>query len=220
MTEPPYKKRNQRLQFTHARNTAMILMGFAAAFTLLMSVVYTWTLAPIAESEAHARMQLFGQIIPASLFDNDLLHDTVTLAPDTLLGNTQPTTAHIARLHGAASALILEATAHDGYAGDIRLLIAVKADGQLAGVRVLSHKETPGLGDYIDIAKDQWITLFDGLSLADKPLEKWQVKKDGGDFDYRAGATITPRAIVGAVSRVLQYVQYHHQALFAAPIAQ
>lgn len=202
----------------HARNTALTLMGFAAAFTLLMSMVYTLTLDPIAESEARARMQLFKQIVPDSLFDNDLLHDTVTLSPDPLLGNTQPLTANIARLHGEASAVILEATAHDGYAGDIKLLIAIKADGSLAGVRVLSHKETPGLGDYIDIAKDRWITLFDGLSLSQKPLGQWQVKKDGGDFDYRAGATITPRAVVGAVGRALQYVQNHRQTLFA-PVA-
>lgn len=202
----------------HARNTAVTLMGFAAAFTLLMSIVYTLTLAPIAESEAHARMSLFKQIVPDSLFDNDLLHDTVTVQPDLLLGNSQPLTANIARLHGKPSALILEATAHDGYAGDIKLLIAVKADGSLAGVRVLSHKETPGLGDYIDIAKDRWITLFDGLSLDNKPLAQWLVKKDGGDFDYRAGATITPRAVVGAVGRTLQYVQHHRQTLFA-PVA-
>lgn len=203
-----------RETLTHARNTALTLSVFAAIFTLLMTLVYTKTEQPIAESEAAARMALFKQIVPDSLFDNDLLHDTVTLPADPLLGNSQPVTANIARLQGKASAVILEAMAHDGYSGDIKLLIAVRADGSLAGVRVLSHKETPGLGDYIDIAKDRWITLFDGLSLRQPPLAAWKVKKDGGDFDYRAGATITPRAVVGAVARALQYVEQHASTLF------
>lgn len=200
----------------HARNTALTLMGFAALFTLLLSIVYTQTLAPIANSEAQARMALFQQIVPPSLFNNQLLDDTQTLAVDPLLGNTQPIVANIARLQGQASAVIFEVIAHDGYSGDIKLLMAVKADGQLAGVRVLSHKETPGLGDYIDIAKDRWITLFNGLSLSAPDSARWKVKKDGGDFDYRAGATITPRAVVGAVERGLRYVAQHHDTLFAA----
>lgn len=200
----------------HTRNTTLTLAGFAAVFTLLMSLVYAVTQQPIADSEAAARMALFKQIISDDMFDNDLLSETVALPPDPLLGNTQPTVANIARQQGAVSAIILEAMAHDGYAGDIKLLIAIKADGSLAGVRVLSHKETPGLGDYIDIAKDRWITLFDHLSLNDKPLAQWRVKKDGGDFDYRAGATITPRAVVGAVARAMQYVAMHQQTLFAA----
>lgn len=200
----------------HARNTALTLSIFAAVFTLLMTVVYKQTEQPIAESEAAARMALFKQIMPERQFDNDLLKDTLILQPDPLLGNTQPVIANIARLQGKASAVILEAMAHDGYSGDIKLLIAVRADGSLVGVRVLAHKETPGLGDYIDIAKDRWITLFEATSLQQKPLSQWKVKKDGGDFDYRAGATITPRAVVGAVARALQYVQGHAPTLFSS----
>lgn len=200
----------------HARNTALTLMGFAALFTLLLSVVYHNTLTPIAESEAQARMALFQQIVPAQLFDNALLADTQVLPVDPLLGNQQPIVANIARIQGQASAVIFEVVAHDGYSGDIKLLMAIQADGQLAGVRVLAHKETPGLGDYIDIAKDRWITLFDGLSLQKIPATLWKVKKDGGDFDYRAGATVTPRAVVGAVARALDYVAQHHDTLFGA----
>ncbi len=202
---------------THARNTALTLSVFALVFTLMMTLVYTVTEQPIAESEAAARMALFKQIVPDSLFDNALINDTITLSADPLLGNTQPVTANIARLQGKPSAVILEAVAHDGYSGDIKLLIAVKVDGSLAGVRVLSHKETPGLGDYIDIAKDGWIRLFDGLSLQQPAQDQWRVKKDGGSFDYRAGATITPRAVVSAVARALQYVQQHQHTLFGAP---
>lgn len=200
----------------HASKTAFTLTAFAVLFTLCMASVYTVTKTPIAESEQAARMALFRQIVSDDLHDNDLLHDTINLAPDVLLGNKQAITANIARLKGQASAIVFEVIAHDGYSGDIKLLLAVKADGSLAGVRVIQHKETPGLGDYIDIAKDTWITLFDHLSLGNPPLDRWKVKKDGGNFDYRAGATITPRAVVNAVAKALQYVQAHQHTIFAA----
>jgi electron transport complex protein RnfG len=116
---------------------------------------------------------------------------------------------------------VLEATAPDGYSGDIKLLVAVRADGELVGVRVLVHKETPGLGDYIDIGRSDWIKKnFDGQSLAKTPDEDWRVKKDGGHFDYMAGATITPRAVVKAVHKTLQYFAAHRATLFAAPAAK
>jgi Na+-translocating ferredoxin:NAD+ oxidoreductase subunit G len=158
--------------------------------------------------------------VPPNMHDNDLLKDTVSIAPNALLGNTQPIIASRARINNAPAAVILEAIAHDGYAGDITLLIAIKYDGSIAGVRVLKHKETPGLGDYIDVAKDNWIKLFNGESLTQKsgekwPKDRWEVKKDGGAFDYRAGATITPRAVVKAVNKALEYFEANKDALFA-----
>ncbi|EUJ11397.1 electron transport complex, RnfABCDGE type, G subunit [Methylophilaceae bacterium 11] len=200
----------------HASKTAFTLMAFAIVFTSLMAYVYSVTKIPIEQSEAAARMSLFRQIMPEHLHDNDLLKDTVTIPPDPLLGNTQPTIANIARLQHQPSAIILEAIAHDGYSGDIKLLLAIQADGVVSGVRVITHKETPGLGDYIDIAKNNWIKLFDGESLNTASALDWHVKKDGGKFDYMVGATITPRAVVGAVHKALQYVDLNKQTLFAA----
>lgn len=199
----------------HASKTAITLMAFAIVFTSLMAYVYSITKTPIEQSEAAARMSLFRQIMPEHMHDNDLLNDTVTIAPDPLLGNTQPTVANIARLQQQPSAIILEAIAHDGYSGDIKLLLAIQADGVVSGVRVITHKETPGLGDYIDIAKNNWIKLFDGESLHTASALDWHVKKDGGKFDYMVGATITPRAVVGAVHKALQYVERNQQTLFA-----
>ena len=118
----------------------------------------------------------------------------------------------------------IDILAHDGYAGDIKLLIAIKYDGTIACVRVLTHKETPGLGDYIDIAKGNWIKLFDHESLQKvenaklSSEERWKVKKDGGDFDYMAGATITPRAIVKAVHKALLYYAANKDTLFSEKI--
>jgi len=198
----------------HASKTALTLIAFALVFTSLLAYVFNVTKAPIEKSEAEARMALFRQIVPENMHNNDLLKDTISIAPNALLGNRQPITVNRARIDNKPSAVILEALAHDGYAGDIKLLIAIRYDGSIAGVRVLTHKETPGLGDYIDIAKGKWIKLFDDESLQKTDDSKWLVKKDGGQFDYMAGATITPRAVVKAVHKALQYFSANKEALF------
>ena len=199
----------------HASKTALTLIVFALVFTALLVYVFNLTKTPIEQAEAKARLSLFGQIVPPNTHDNDLLKDAITIAPTELLGNTQAIIANRARVNNAPQAVILEAIAHDGYSGDIKLLIAIKYDGSIAGVRVLKHKETPGLGDYIDILKGNWIKLFDGESLIKVNNENWSVKKDGGQFDYMAGATITPRAVVKAVHKALQYFEANKQSLFA-----
>jgi electron transport complex protein RnfG len=204
----------------HASKTAITLIAFAVVFTALLAYIFQVTKVPIEKSEAKARLALFRQIVPENMHDNDILKDKLSIAPNALLGNTQPTIANRARINNAPAAVILEAIAHDGYSGDIKLLIAIKYDGSISGVRVLTHKETPGLGDYIDIAKDDWIKLFNGESLTQIsgekwPEERWKVKKDGGEFDYMAGATITPRAVVKAVHKALQYFEANKVALFA-----
>lgn len=201
--------------FKHASKTAITLIAFALVFTALLAYVFNITKAPIEKSEAEARMALFSQIVPPNLHDNDMLKDAITLGPSDLLGNTQATIANRARINNAPSAIILEAIAHDGYSGDIKLLIAIQYDGSIAGVRVLTHKETPGLGDYIDILKGNWIKLFDGESLSKTSDPQWKVKKDGGQFDYMAGATITPRAVVKAVHKALKYFEVNKQLLFS-----
>jgi len=198
----------------HAIKTALILIAFAVIYTLFLAYTHDVTKAPIAASEAKVRMELFSQILPVDLHDNDLLKDSINIEPNEMLGNRQPIVANRARIKGKPAAIIFEAIAHDGYAGDIKLLIAIKYDGSLAGVRVITHKETPGLGDYIDIAKGNWIKLFDGESLQKTSDIGWAVKKDGGQFDYMAGATITPRAIVKALHKALQYYSANKDALF------
>lgn len=203
----------------HTLTTTGIMIVFAIVGTVLLVSIFFATRAPIVESERQAKLELFQQVLPAELHDNDLLKDAVAIPPGGELGNRDATHAYRARLAGQPSAVILEATAPDGYSGDIKLLIAVRVDGTIAGVRVLAHKETPGLGDYIDIAHDDWIKNFDHQSLAQTAEPGWKVKKDGGQFDYMAGATITPRAVVKAVHKALQYFEMHRDALFAAPAA-
>jgi electron transport complex protein RnfG len=201
--------------FKNALRTAAIMLAFAFIGTLLLATVFDVTRAPIEASEKAARLSLFKEILPAENYDNDLLASQVTIAPNALLGNRLPSIANVAKLQQQTVGVILEAIAHDGYSGDIKLLIAIRADGSISGVRVLAHKETPGLGDYIDIAHGNWIKLFDNESLEKTAAEKWQVKKDGGQYDYMVGATITPRAVVKAVKQALQFYQQNKQTLFA-----
>jgi len=198
----------------HTSKTAMTLVAFALTFTLLMTFVYQLTKEPIAESQAVARIALFQQVIAHDRYDNDILKDTVSIAPSKLLGNTTASTASIARMGNQPVAVILEAIAHDGYSGQIKLLVAINLDGTISGVRVLNHTETPGLGDYIDITKSKWIKLFDGESPNKTSASNWAVKKDGGVFDYMAGATITPRAVIKAVKQTLEYFEENKATLF------
>lgn len=201
--------------FKHALKTAITMIAFALIGTAMLAYVFEITRAPIEASEKEARLALFKQILPASNYNNDLLGQVVKIEPNELLGNRVASQANIAKLDNKNAGVILEAIAHDGYSGDIKLLIAIRADGSVSGVRVLAHKETPGLGDYIDIAHDNWIKLFDNESLNNTTAEQWHVKKDGGKFDYMVGATITPRAVVKAVFKALQFFEQNQQMLFA-----
>jgi len=207
--------------FKHTSVTAVTMVAFALIGTALLAYVFNITREPIEKSEAEARLALFRQILPDEHYygsansqdDDSLLKNVVEIAPNDLLGNKVPSKAYIAKQDHKFAAVILEAIAHDGYSGDIKLLIAIRADGTVSGVRVLAHKETPGLGDYIDIAHGNWIKLFDDESVEKTPAEQWKVKKDGGKFDYMVGATITPRAVVKAVAKALQFYEQNQTVL-------
>ncbi|MFZ3017605.1 MAG: electron transport complex subunit RsxG [Gallionella sp.] len=196
-------------------HTAANLLFFTLIGTAMLALTYDLTHDTIAQSVEKEKLKLVSQIAPASAYDNDIMKDTAELAADELLGAKGPTTIYRGRLNGEPSIVVLQAIAPDGYSGRIDLIVSVHRDGRLGGVRVVAHKETPGLGDYIEIAKSNWIAGFDGQSLAGRKDSDWKVKKDGGAFDYVAGATITPRAVVKAVHKTLQYAAQHHDELFA-----
>jgi len=195
--------------------TAANLIFFAIIATAILASVFFMTHDAIVKSEEAEKMKLITQIVPPSLFDNDVIQDKLSVAPSPLLGTEDVTIAYRARLQGEPSAVVLESIAPDGYSGKIFLILAVRANGELAGVRVVTHKETPGLGDYIELPKDPWIKGFDGKSREVYKDDDWKVKKDGGQFAYMAGATITPRAIVKAVNKALIYYAENREQLFA-----
>lgn len=204
-----------------AARTAAILFVFVIVFTGLLAGAYLWTKPAIEASALEEKMKLVDEVLPRAEYDNRLLEDILQLPPTPELGLDQPSIVYRARKAGQPAAVVMEAVAPDGYSGKIRLLVAVRADGGIAGVRVTQHRETPGLGDYIEPKKDRnkarpWITQFDGLSPATVPAGEWKVKKDGGRFDYTAGATVTPRAVVKAVHKAVRFAQENRERLYAA----
>ncbi len=201
----------------HASITAGILTAFAIIGTALLAVTYLVTRPIIAETEKQAKLALIGQILPRSQYDNDIIKDAALLPPSAELGNKEPTPVYRASKEGQPYAAVLEVIAPDGYSGKIRMIVAIKGDGVISGVRVVAHNETPGLGDYIDIAKNSWIRIFEGKSLSKYPDQDWKVKKDGGKFEHMAGATVTPRAVVKAVHKSLKYFNANRDKIFSLP---
>lgn len=207
------------------RNAA-ILTVFAVLFTTLMAVTYRATRPVIEASAEQEKLKLVNEVLPAERYDNALLADWIVIAPPHaglgLSAQDEPLRLFRARTAGAPAALVFEAVAPDGYGGRIRLLLAVGADDRLLGVRVVGHKETPGLGDYIDPKKDRrkdqpWIAQFADATWRGVNTAEWTVRKDGGSFDYRAGATISARAVTRAVGRITAFAAGRLDALFAAP---
>lgn len=196
-----------------ALRTTLALLAFSVVGAFLLSGTQILTAPIINASEEKARNAMIAEVLPAGSFDNDLQKARLELPPSAQLGSTDPSNAYVARKQGKAIGVVFETIAPEGYSGNIYLLVGVLADGTLSGVRVTQDKETPGLGDYIELAKSNWIKQFDGRSLSNPTPENWKVKKDGGVFAYYAGATISPRAVVKAVKLTLQYFAEHKSEL-------
>lgn len=200
--------------YRYILTSTVLLTVFALTGTAGVALVFDQTRERIEANERAALLQSLSAIVPPEAYDNDFIHDLVTFQAEEL-NPSGPVTAYRARLNGEPSAVVLTVVAPDGYSGPIKLLVGVEADGRLAGVRVVSHRETPGLGDAIDVRRSSWILGFDGKSLQSPPLGLWGVERDGGAFDQFTGATITPRAVVKAVKRTLLYFDAHREDLFA-----
>jgi len=191
------------------------LLGFFGALgTSMVLGIHQVTKEKIDANIKASLLKSLNTIIPADSYNNDLLQSTIQVPVDSQLGNKVATTIYQAKRDDKPVAVAFDITAPDGYSGDINILIAIRANGDISGVRVISHKETPGLGDKIEAARSDWITKFSGKSLKNPEEKQWKVKKDGGIFDQFTGATITPRAIVKAVHKALFYYQDNRKLMF------
>lgn len=185
------------------RKYGMTLTLFAAASTGMTAAINQLTKSTIADQAVQQQKALFGQVLPADIYNNALQNSCYVVdAPELGKGKHK---VYIARKDDTPVAAVIEATAPDGYSGAIQLLVGADFNGTILGTRVTEHHETPGLGDKIELRISDWITHFAGKKIAGANDAHWGVKKDGGDFDQFTGATITPRAVVNAVKRAGLY---------------
>ncbi len=192
-----------------------ILALFAAITSVAIGWTYLGTKAQIDLEVRRAEARQLLEIFPPDTHDNDIVDDVFEVAAETtLLGVREPRQGYRVRQGNTIIGVILPATARDGYSGDIRALVGIRRDGSIAGVRVVAHRETPGLGDKVDLRKSDWILDFKERSLTNPAMNGWNVKKEGGVFDQFTGATVTPRAVILATRRALEYATLNAETLF------
>jgi len=196
--------------------TASAMIIFSLVASAALSIYYFLTKTPIEESDARAKRMFLNQVVPSNLYDNNLVKDTISVEPNPLIGNKKNIDIYRAKKNNQVIAVIIETIAPDGYSGEIKTLVGVDQKDKILGVRVITHKETPGLGDYIEVDKSHWIKNFNLKSLDEMGEKEWAVKKDGGDFDYVSGATITSRAVIKSTYKSLLYVKENKKRLFAS----
>lgn len=212
MSEIPTKQKPNLVKQMSKSAVMLSLFVLIGISVLLLAKVLTDE--PIQKAEHAKVLAAINEVLPTNAYDNNLLTDTINVHDRIHLGTNNPVTIYRARKAGKPAALVLTTVAPDGYSGNIYIMIAVFPDGRISGVRVLSHKETPGLGDKIDIRKFNWVLTFNGMKLREDNVPIWRVKKDGGQFDQFTGATITPRAVVNAVRRTLEYINQEGDKLY------
>ena len=194
---------------------SIVLALFALVTSLILATTNELTYERIEQSEREAAQRALLEIIPLERHDNDMLMDVQPVPEQywATLGLKKGGNIHIARDQGQPVAAIIPAVTPDGYSGAISMIIGINFNGSIAGVRVVEHRETPGLGDKVDLKKSDWILSFNGKSLVNPQASGWKVKKEGGDFDQFTGATITPRAVVSQVLKTLQYFEDDRERL-------
>lgn len=191
------------------------LGGFILLLCLVLAVAAALTAAPIVQRQLDDTQNMLSQVFPSDLYDNRISNEEYRLVI-----NGQPVHFFLGRKQGQPSGIVLFADT-TGYAGQIKMLLGINANGELTGVRITEHKETPGLGDLIDLAKSKWILGFNGKSLDNTSEKQWHVKKDGGEFDAFTGATITPRGVVKGVHEGLELFAAHkNELLHVSPEAK
>lgn len=195
---------------------ALAFAGVVTAIIVVVMIVHASASQRIAAGQLQLQATRLAEVLPEGPFDTTRERDVL---PEDIPGLTEDAPLPIHRFwrNGQPAATIMQVTAPDGYNGDIVLLLGVTTDGVVSGTRVISHRETPGLGDDIELRRSDWITGFDGLSLKASTTSDWAVKKRGGQFDAFTGATITPQAVVLAIHRALLWLERHTDTVYALP---
>ncbi|MEF1167945.1 electron transport complex subunit RsxG [Vibrio campbellii] len=202
---------------TAIRKNGLTLAIFACATTGLVALTQYLTKDQIKLQEQKQLLSVLNQVIPEEMHDNNLVAAcTMVSAPD--LGTVRSMPTYIATQDGQPTAMAIESIAPDGYNGEIKIITGIDNQGKILGTRILSHQETPGLGDKIDLRVTDWILSFTGKQVTESNWNSWRVRKDGGDFDQFTGATITPRAVVKAVRNTVNYVNKSRDEILNQPL--
>ncbi|SEN13658.1 electron transport complex protein RnfG [Pseudomonas sp. ok272] len=190
------------------RTLSLLVLVILIAIGACMTVLLQRTVAPrIAAEQRLIESRNLLDMLPAERYDNHPLDQplpfkNVELRNSTLLGG------YLATLAGKPSAVILQSRVL-GHEAAIDLLIVIDSHGRLLGVKTLKQAETPGLGGKIAAWPNAWLGSFSGKSLADPNDSGWALKKDQGQFDQLAGATVTSRAVINAIHDGLRYFDEH-----------
>jgi electron transport complex protein RnfG len=202
---------------TAIRKNGLTLAIFACATTGLVALTQYLTKDQIKLQEQKQLLSVLNQVIPEKMHDNNLVAAcTMVSAPD--LGTVRSMPTYIATKDDQPTAMAIESIAPDGYNGEIKIITGIDNQGKILGTRILSHQETPGLGDKIDLRVTDWILSFTDKQVTEDNWNSWRVRKDGGDFDQFTGATITPRAVVKAVRNTVNYVNKSRDEILNQPL--
>lgn len=191
--------------------TISIISLLGLIFAISLSITFEKSNPIIEQNKIEFKTKLLNEVLDGLDYDNDLIGTYIRIKPNELLKNNTEKYAYLAKKNNILQAVLIESIAPDGYSGEINILTAIRSDGEIIGTRIIDHKETPGLGDYIDQKKSSWISNFNGMSLNNRTDPDWRVKKDQGTFDYKAGATITPRAVIKSVKNTLLFYKENRE---------
>ena len=191
--------------------TISIISLLGLIFAISLSITFEKSNPIIEQNKIEFKTKLLNEVLDGLDYDNDLIGTYIRIKPNELLKNKTEKYAYLAKKNNILQAVLIESIAPDGYSGEINILTAIRIDGEIIGTRIIDHKETPGLGDYIDQKKSSWISNFNGMSLNNRTDPDWRVKKDQGTFDYKAGATITPRAVIKSVKNTLLFYKENRE---------
>lgn len=195
-------------------NVGLLLALSALLGTGVMAITYHHAIDYIVENQRQVLIRSLDSVLPADTYDNNIVEDNVSVIEPDWLGSKKPLTIYRARKTGKPVGAVITTVAPNGYSGAIKLIVGLDYSGEIRGVRVVTHRETPGLGDGIEAKKSDWVLGFNQRSLNNTTAAQWAVKKDGGVIDQLTGATITPRAITQAVYKCIQYYQKYRDTLF------
>ena len=193
------------------------LAAIAAVCATLVAATYRLTTERIAANERAWLEQSLTPALGGLEYDGNLLESRLVVEPPHELPGNDAAIIYRALSGGEPVAALFAVTARGGYTGPIRILVGVDTAGAVTGIRILEHRETPGLGDGIEASRSDWVHQFDGRSLGNPPLAGWQLRVDGGQFDQLTGASVTPRAVVKAVRETLLYFDAHQAEIFDMP---